>query len=133
MTEAAPAEPLPARVVALRQQLLKFALSLPEAWEDHPWGHSVVKVRKKIFLFLGGTEGSPGMDVKLPLSADHALSVPRSAPTGYGLGRHGWVSLALNVPSPPFPPLDVLTDWVEESYRAVAPKTLVAKLIEAPG
>jgi hypothetical protein len=26
------------------------------------------------------------------------------------------------------PPLDVLKDWVEESYRLVAPKKLVAEL-----
>ena len=26
------------------------------------------------------------------------------------------------------PPLGVLTDWVEESYRTVAPKRLVAEL-----
>jgi hypothetical protein len=27
------------------------ALAYPEAWEDHPWGETVVKVRAKIFLF----------------------------------------------------------------------------------
>ena len=41
-----------------RDSLLEFALSLPEAHEDHPWGETVVKVRKKIFVFLG-EDGSP--------------------------------------------------------------------------
>ena len=27
-------------------RLLKLALSYPEAWEDHPWDETVVKVRK---------------------------------------------------------------------------------------
>ncbi|HCO04282.1 MAG TPA: dGTPase, partial [Actinobacteria bacterium] len=30
-----------------------FALGLPEAYEDHPWGESVAKVNKKVFVFLG--------------------------------------------------------------------------------
>ncbi len=30
------------------------------------------------------------------------------------------------------PPLDVLKDWVEESYRRVAPKTLIKELDERP-
>ena len=110
-----------------RLQVLEYALSLPEAWEDRPWGESVVKVRKKIFVFLGlGDASHPaGMTVKLPESAGHALSLPDSAPTGYGLGRAGWVSLPF---TEPLLPLDVLTDWVEESYRAIAPKSLVAQL-----
>ncbi len=33
--------------------LRSYALSLPEAWEDHPWGETAIKVRKKVFLFMG--------------------------------------------------------------------------------
>jgi predicted DNA-binding protein (MmcQ/YjbR family) len=118
-------------VAALRKQVLEYALSLPEAWEDSPWGESVVKVRKKIFVFLGVGDGShpAGMNVKLPESADHALSLPDSTPTGYGLGRSGWVSLRFGRP---LLPVDVLTDFVEESYCAIAPKTLVAQLRGEP-
>jgi predicted DNA-binding protein (MmcQ/YjbR family) len=113
-----------------REQVLEYALSLPEAWEDKPWGESVVKVRKKIFVFLGMGHGDApalGMNVKLPESAPHALSLPDAAPTGYGLGRSGWVSLRFG--DPPLP-LEVLTDFVAESYCAIAPKTLAAKLLE---
>ena len=42
---------------AVRQRLRSHALGLPEAWEDHPWGETVVKVGKKVFAFLG-TDGS---------------------------------------------------------------------------
>jgi predicted DNA-binding protein (MmcQ/YjbR family) len=116
-------------IVELREQVLEYALSLPEAWEDKPWGESVVKVRKKIFVFLGIGDGShpAGMNVKLPESAPHALSLPGAAPTGYGLGRSGWVSLQF---SHPLLALDVLTDFVAESYCAIAPKTLVSQLLE---
>lgn len=115
------------RPADVRRTLLEYALTLPEAWEDHPWGDSVVKVRKKIFLFLGGDHGGPpSLTVKLPESAEHALSLPEAVPTGYGLGRHGWVTVPL------VSPVDLLTDWIDESYCAIAPKTLVARLLADP-
>ena len=106
---------MPARADAL----LAFALSLPEAQEDHPWGETVAKVRKKIFVFLGAER----ITVKLEESHAHALSLEGAERTGYGLGRAGWVT----VPVAGAPP-DVLRDWIEESYRIVAPKRLVASL-----
>jgi predicted DNA-binding protein (MmcQ/YjbR family) len=123
---------VPDSVAAFRAELIGFALTLPEAWEDHPWGETVVKVRKKIFVFFGvGSSTHPGgVGCKLPTSAEHALTLPGAAPSGYGLGRAGWVNLQL---AEPLPPLDLLTDWIEESYRTVAPKSLVAKLPSGPG
>jgi predicted DNA-binding protein (MmcQ/YjbR family) len=106
-------------VPAPSEELLAFALAFPEAREDHPWGETVVKVRTKIFVFLGAGR----ITVKLDESHEHALSIDGAAPTGYGLGRAGWVT----VPTDGVP-LDVLRDWVEESYRIVAPKRLVAGL-----
>lgn len=110
---------------ATRAKVLAFALELPEAYLDHPWGEDVVKVRGKVFAFLGTAEGgAPGMSVKLGESREQALASPGAAPTAYGLGRAGWVS----VPFAGAPPLGVLQDWVEESYRLRAPKRLVATL-----
>ena len=84
-------------------RLLKLALSYPEAWEDHPWDDTVVKVRKKIFVFLGIYERHLTFTVKLPDSREFALSFDWTEPTGYGLGRAGWVSarfpLRTEVPS----------------------------------
>lgn len=114
------------RRTGLQRALEEFALSFPEAWADTPWdGDQVTKVRKKIFAFYGSAE-SPGLTVKLPDSADHALSFDGAEPTGYGLGRHGWVSIPINGVAPQ--DAEVLYDFVEESYRAVAPKTLIAAL-----
>jgi predicted DNA-binding protein (MmcQ/YjbR family) len=112
------------RAVELLETLEAFALSLPDAWADSPWGDSVVKVGKKIFVFLGQAE--PGITVKLPDTADHALSLPGASKPGYGLGNHGWVSLPLAGLSREDG--EVLLDFVEESYRAVAPKKLVKQL-----
>jgi predicted DNA-binding protein (MmcQ/YjbR family) len=106
--------------------LRAFVFGLPEAWEDHPWGDTVAKVGKKVFVFLGtpDVDGTLAFSVKLPHSNEEALSLPFTVPTGYGLGRGGWVT----VHAPADAPLELLTGWVEESYRAVAPRALVARL-----
>jgi predicted DNA-binding protein (MmcQ/YjbR family) len=109
--------------------LVAYALGLPEAFEDHPWGETVAKVNGKVFVFFGGGQGPDyGMSVKLDESLEQALAVPGAVPTGYGLGKAGWVSVPFG---PGTPPLDVLKDWVEESYRRVAPKRLVSELDQA--
>jgi len=105
--------------------LRAFALGLPGAVEDNPWGHEpVVKVGKKIFVFLG-SEDAPTITVKLPDSADQALDLPGAVPSGYGLGRHGWVTAPVGAKGAS---RGVAEDWIEESYRVVAPKKLVAEL-----
>ena len=103
-----------------------FAAGLPEAWEDHPWGESVFKVGKKVFVFFGGAEGDPGLrfTVKLRDSHEEAMAFEWVMPAGYGLDRGGWVTAV----APEDVPLDMITAWIEESYRAVAPKKLVAGL-----
>ena len=114
------------RQPALHTKLKAYALTLPEAWEDHPWeDDAVAKVGKKIFAFFGGT-GATGMSVKLPSSSDLALMMKCCTPTGYGLGRAGWVSVDLTDGS--CPPYEILQEWLVESYRAVAPKKLSAQL-----
>ena len=110
-------------------KLLKAALAYPEAWEDHPWGETVVKVRKKVFVFLGHPDDPNvdfGLSVKLPESKDFALTLPYTAPTGYGLGKAGWVSATFTKGTKP--DVELLLEWLDESYRAVAPKTLVKQL-----
>jgi predicted DNA-binding protein (MmcQ/YjbR family) len=107
----------------MRQRLLDFALGLPGAWPDEPWeGDVVAKVGKKIFVFFGPSS----ISVKLPESGPEALGVPGAVPTGYGLGRHGWVTVPSKGKGAPAG--GVLQDWVEESFRTVAPKKLVAEL-----
>ena len=102
-----------------------FALDLPGAFSDLPWEDDLVaKVGKKIFVFFGTAE-LLSIGVKLPDSADHALSVPGAEPMSYGLGRHGWVVVPVDRPEAPN---ELLQDWIEESYRAVATKKLVAQL-----
>jgi predicted DNA-binding protein (MmcQ/YjbR family) len=114
-------------MASLSDALRAFAFSLPEAYEDHPWGESVAKVGKKVFVFFGSTDdtGHPfGFSVKLPLSSDEALAMPFTRPTGYGLDRGSWVT----VRPPDDTPRELLLGWIEESYRTVAARALVAQL-----
>jgi predicted DNA-binding protein (MmcQ/YjbR family) len=106
-------------------QLRDLALSYPGAHEEFPWGERVVKVKGKVFVFLG-REDPIGLSVKLPQSGLMALALPFASPTGYGLGKAGWVTAQFEPREKP--PVDVLKAWIDESYRAVAPKKLVAEL-----
>ncbi|WDV55844.1 MmcQ/YjbR family DNA-binding protein [Streptomyces coeruleorubidus] len=112
------------------EKVRAFALGLPGAVEEFPWGESVAKVNKKVFVFLGVEDGSYplGMTVKLKdeTAHAHALACPGAEPAGYGLGRAGWVSIPLERQDAPA--AEVLCDWVEESYRVIAPKRLIAEL-----
>jgi hypothetical protein len=74
-------------------------------------------------------ENGPGMTLNLRESHDGAVGVPGAEEAGYGLGRSGWVTIWFG---PKTPSLGVLTDWVEESYRLVAPKRLVEELDARP-
>jgi len=112
--------------------LKKAALTYPESYQEFPWGHCAVKVKGKVFLFLSNgksPDGAFSLSVKLPLSGKLALSLPFASPTEYGLGKSGWVTARFhngdNVP------IDMLAEWLNESYRAIAPKTLVARLENA--
>ncbi|HEY1961389.1 MAG TPA: MmcQ/YjbR family DNA-binding protein [Rhizomicrobium sp.] len=108
------------------QSLRRFALSQPETREDFPWGESAIKVRDKTFLFMRDGEEGLSLSVKLPQSHEFALEYPFTEPTGYGLGKSGWVTAKFSRKDKA--PLDVLQAWIAESYRAVAPKALLKKL-----
>ena len=120
----------PSRGLRQISRLLRaFALGLPGATEDFPWGERVAKVNGKVFVFLGLDPvpgGEMGFSVKLPASAEEALELPFTAPTGYGLGKSGWVTAKFGEKDAP--PIGILESWIRESYCAIAPKKLVARL-----
>lgn len=116
-------------LLAADAELRAVALSLPEATEDFPWGERVVKVRKKIFVFLGVNPGEGErlrVGVKLTASHGEAMSLPFVVPTGYGLGRAGWITATFSPGEQPMTGL--LASWIRESYRNVAPKRLAQQV-----
>ena len=101
--------------------LKKHAAAKPGAWEDHPWGETVYKVGKKVFVFMGVDDGSFGMSVKLPTSNEAATTMfSWCEPTGYGLGASGWVTARFERADDV--PVALLKEWLDESYEAIAPK-----------
>ncbi len=116
--------------VALRA-LREFGLAYPGAHTKSPWpGHLDLAVKDKTFAYLS-VEGEPlSISCKLPRSSAMALLLPFAKPTAYGLGKSGWVTATFAAEETP--PLDMLKAWIDESYRAQAPKKLVAGLGATP-
>ena len=106
--------------------LREHALSYPEAYEEFPWGERAMKVNGKVFVFLSYHEENLYVTAKLPVSGPTELLLPFASPTGYGLGKSGWVTARFG-PGEEIP-LPLLKGWIDESYRAIAPKKLLAKL-----
>jgi predicted DNA-binding protein (MmcQ/YjbR family) len=106
--------------------LRKAALVYPDTVEDFPWGHAAFKVAgKKAFMFMGGDEdGGFSCSLKLPFRNEEALQLKGAEPTGYGLSKSGWVTFSFGAKAKP--PLAKLVDYLDESWRAVAPKKLSA-------
>jgi predicted DNA-binding protein (MmcQ/YjbR family) len=114
--------PLQSAEAALR----KTALTYPQATEDFPWGHRAFKVKKKMFLILSFDKDIFNVTMKLPVTGKQALALPFAEPTGYGLGKSGWVTASFGPKDKV--PVELLEDWMDESYRATAPKKLVQEL-----
>jgi predicted DNA-binding protein (MmcQ/YjbR family) len=108
------------------KELREFGLRYPSAHLKSPWpGHLDLAVKDKTFAYLS-VEGEPfSISCKLPESNALALLLPFTEPTAYGLGKSGWVSAKF---SDGKLPLEMLKDWIDESYRAQAPKKLVRSL-----
>jgi hypothetical protein len=121
-----------------------YALQLPNAVEDFPWGESVVKVEKRdaappawrkhlvhgpMFLWLGGRDVDvPAVAVKLRGPAhEHAVASGAASTTHSGLGAWGWLTVSLANTD-----VELVCDWVDASYRVVAPKKLVKLLDSRP-
>lgn len=102
------------------------ALAYPQTVEDFPWGDRAMKVAgKKVFLFIGAShDGGFSCSMKLPYRHEEALKLKNTKPTPYGLGRAGWVSFTFSAKSKV--PMTKMLDWLDESWRAVAPAKLSA-------
>ena len=113
----------------IESALRDYALGFPEATEEFPWGERAIKVKGKGFLFMHADDEGGSFSVKLPHSRFFVLDLPNTEPTHYGLGKHGWVTARFSAAAKDA--VETYKMWVEESYRAVAPKKLVATL-DAP-
>ena len=112
---------------ALIKELRDYGLKFPGAHLKSPWpGHKDLAVNDKTFVYLSVDANPFGISCKLPHSSAMALALPFTEPAGYGLGKSGWVSAS--IPADEAIPVDLFKAWIDESYRAQAPKKLVAQL-----
>jgi predicted DNA-binding protein (MmcQ/YjbR family) len=116
-------------------RLERIVAQLPEAervdvaaWDDHP----TFRVRGKNFVFSDHDATSLSVKLSKEEAAAVVATEPWAEPGGYGLGRHGWVSITV--------PDDAdddwwqqLTEWVITSYTLVAPKKLAREVLERDG
>lgn len=107
-------------------ELREAAAEYPEVRCDQPWGHDAWKVRDKTYLFLALNDEVLSLSVKLPNGATEALVLPFTEPSRYGLGKYGWVKAEF--PADMDVPFELLLEWMDESFRAVAPKKLAASV-----
>ncbi len=110
-------------------ELRTYGLSYPGAHLKSPWpGHKDLAVDDKTFAYLS-IEGEPlHVGCKLPRSNAVALMLPNAKPMEYGLGRSGWVSLDFAGVAAKAIDVDMLKQWIDESYRAQAAKRRIKDL-----
>jgi predicted DNA-binding protein (MmcQ/YjbR family) len=111
------------------QELREHGLAYPGAHTKSPWpGHLDLAVNDKTFAYLS-LEGEPfSISCKLPNTSHVALLLLFCKPAAYGLGKSGWVSATF--PPNRKLPVEMLKEWLDESYRAQAPKKLLRQLDE---
>jgi predicted DNA-binding protein (MmcQ/YjbR family) len=114
------------KLASFAKRLRDYALGFPETSEAFPWGESAFKVKGKTFVFMRLDGDELSFSVKIPHSRSKALALPGSEPTHYGLGAKGWITLSPTSKTS----LDLLLAFVEESYRAIAPKRVLERLPE---
>lgn len=106
--------------------LRETALEYPQTEEAHPWGETAIKVKGKTFLFMRLTPTELSFSVKLPKSGIQALALPFAKPTEYGMGKHGWVTVRVAKSTKALESQCI--EWLDESFRAVAPKKVLDQL-----
>lgn len=99
-----------------------------EAWGGEP----TFRVRGKNFIFTD--QAATGLSVKLPKEEAAAVVATdaRAVPTGYGLGRHGWVSVDIGEGADEARWQQV-EEWVRTSYTLVAPRSLAKVVLAEDG
>ncbi len=111
----------------LSEQLRGFALAWPGTTEGDSCVNRAFKAAgRKNFLFLGEKAGQIRMMVKLVEHADQARALHAEGPWSISVGKAGWCTALFAPDAHPDP--RILQAWIEESFRLVAPKRLLARL-----
>ena len=113
-------------------RLREIALSLPGTIEGNSCNKAAFKAGSKNFFFLGegAGPGAGSFTIMLKLTETASLAEVeelRASSTGeFSVGKNGWLSGEFARGEGP--PAKTFQAWIEESFRALAPKKLVAEL-----
>jgi predicted DNA-binding protein (MmcQ/YjbR family) len=103
------------------ERIRALALSLPQAYEDEPWGHPVFKVAdNRMFGSMSFAEGAVHVTVKLTAEEREVAQLLPFARRANYLGRWGWVTAEVTDEDS----LDTALEWLRESYWLKAPAPL---------
>jgi predicted DNA-binding protein (MmcQ/YjbR family) len=107
--------------VTFADRIRELALSLPETYEDEPWGHPVFKVSDNR-MFASMSEEGARVLLTVKLTAEEreiAHLLPYVSRARY-VGRYGWVTAEVTDEES----LEAALEWVRESYWLKAPAEL---------
>ena len=106
---------IPGRRVS--KTIRQLALSLPQTYEDAPWGFPVFKVAdNRLFALL--REGEPvELTVKLSTEEREIARLHPWVRRASHVGRYGWVTARVTDEET----LDAALEWLRESYWLKAP------------
>jgi predicted DNA-binding protein (MmcQ/YjbR family) len=130
VSEAAP-NPLGSASMAkpddLADELRRLALSLPETYEDEPWGHPVFKVAdNKMFASMSVAGNCVQLTVKLTAEEREIAQLLPYVSTARWVGRYGWVTAEVTDDES----LEAALEWMRESYWLKCPPHLKSAVEE---
>jgi DNA-binding transcriptional ArsR family regulator len=125
-----PAEPTANAPERPELLLRNIALAYPEAAETLAADERLIKVHKRAFLVLRVERDILYLSARLPMSRAAALAQSFVEPIQYRLGKSDWITARFG-PADELP-IELLWEWIDESYRAAAPARLVGDLAPPP-
>lgn len=111
----------------LAERIRALALSLPETYEDEPWGHPVFKVADNR-MFAGMSIDGERVLLTVKLTAEErsiAQLLPYVSKARY-VGRYGWITAEVTSEES----LDAALEWLRESYWLRAPNDRLRRVVE---
>ena len=98
----------------------ELALSLPEAYEDSPWGFPVFKVADNRLFALLVNDDPVELTLKLSAEEREIAYLHPWVRTASHVGRYGWITATIEDDDA----LDTALEWLRESYYLKAPAKL---------
>jgi predicted DNA-binding protein (MmcQ/YjbR family) len=105
----------------LAERLRERALSLPETYEDEPWGHPVFKVAdNRMFASMSVGDDAVFLTVKLTAEEREIAYLLPFVSHARWVGRYGWITAEVADDET----LDCALEWLLESYWLKCPPAL---------